>query len=52
MALSAYMSELQSYNVLDKDYVEGENKKREDWVKENKENKETNNVMVADLNMI
>ena len=52
MALSAYMSELQSYNVLDKDYIENENKKREDWVKENKENKETNNVVVADLNMI
>ena len=52
MALSAYMSELQSYNVLDKDYIENENKKREDWVTENKESKETNNVVVADLNMI
>ena len=29
--------------------LEGENKKREDWVTENKE---TNNVVVADLNMI
>ena len=29
IALSAYMSELQSYNILDKDYEEGERKKKE-----------------------
>ena len=28
IALSAYMSELQSYNILDKDYEEGEKKER------------------------
>ena len=49
MALSAYMTELQSYNVLDKDYIEKENKKRGVWVENNKDD---NNVVVADLNMI
>ena len=28
IALSAYMSELQSYNILDKDYEEGKKKER------------------------
>ena len=63
MALSAYMTELQSFNVLDKDYVEKEDKKRTTWVRENKdhgknkekpkkENKKIEMHLVADLNII
>ena len=67
MALSAYMTELQSFNVMDKDYLEKEDKKREAWVrenkdhgenkenkdhKENKENKKIEMPLVADLNII
>ena len=63
MALSAYMTELQSFNVLDKDYVEKEDKKRTTWVRENKEHKENKEKpkkenkkiempLVADLNII
>ena len=51
IALSAYMSELQSYNILDKDYEEGERKKKEAWIKENTEDVKEN-IVVADLNMI
>ena len=45
------MSELQSYNILDKDYEEGERKKKEAWIKENTEDVKEN-IVVADLNMI
>ena len=50
IALSAYMSELQSYNILDKDYEESERKKKNEWVEENKDKE--NVIVVADLNMI
>lgn len=52
IALSAYMSELQSYNILDKDYEEGERKKKEAWIKENNTEDVKENIVVADLNMI
>ena len=46
------MSELQSYNILDKDYEEGERKKKEAWIKENNTEDVKENIVVADLNMI
>ena len=52
IALSAYMSELQSYNILDKDYEEGERKRKEAWIKENNTEDVKENIVVADLNMI
>ena len=57
MALSAYMTELQSFNVIDKDHRTEEEKKLEMYKKNGlvmseKTNEEREGVLVADLNLV
>ena len=57
MALSAYMTELQSFNVIDKDHKTEEEKKLEMYKKNGlvmseKTNEEREGVLVADLNLV
>ena len=44
MALSAYMTELQSFNVIDKDH-----RKREEWVAENGERERRDATLTPEL---
>ena len=56
MALSAYMTELQSFNVIDKDHQTEEEKlemyKKNGLVMSEKTNEEREGVLVADLNLV
>jgi hypothetical protein len=55
--LSAYMSELQSFNIIDKDHLTEEEKKLEMYKRNGllmseKTNDADGGILVADLNMI
>jgi hypothetical protein len=56
MALSAYMSELQSYNVIDKDYINGnENEEKVseyEMSSDNKSELKSNNVIIPNLTLV
>ena len=57
MALSAYMSELQSFNIIDKDHLTEEEKKLEMYKKNGllmseKTNEDRDGIIVADLNLV
>lgn len=57
MALSAYMSELQSFNIIDKDHQTEEEKKLEMYKKNGllmseKTNEDRDGIIVADLNLV